>query len=342
MKRVLIVLAALACALSASAAEFVQVGTSTAQTFQQPLGATARALGGGMASAWDEPGSARWSPAAPPAASRGTEFGVAFEEPEPFWDRWSWALRADLGDVRVSLLWDDWSTDPVELRTAYDPVPAVTELSARQQIEAVSWRARTWAGGGGETALSLGAGLRHLHLETGAASSLDEADLGAVLTRTPADPEAPGLAGWSVGVAATNLLGSTFDVGTLSADLPGHRRLGGRIAWNALPRNDTGRPLLRVAVTADWERARLDGWYRDATTSVGVETLWAGFASFRYGGRSQPDNSVYAPGSFGFGLRGALLDDRLHLRADMAVVDMNEDLGYDTLEVYSLRVAWRP
>jgi len=335
-------------ALPAAAVEFEQVGAAVFQHFQQPHGAAARALGGGLAAGWDEPGFARWSPAAPPAPRIGSALGAAYEEPEisPHvdlgWSRWSAALRADLGDVSVSLLRDGWTSDPVLLRTAYDPEGTQDELKARQEIGAVSWRTKTWRGAGGETVLTLGAGFRHLHLDTGTPVGLDEVDLGAALTRRAADPQAPGLAGWSVGAAATHLRGEAFELGDLEAEVSGHRRLGARAVWKALPQRESGRPLLTVTTLADWERARRDGWDGGGSVGLGVETLWAGFAAFRYGWRDRPDDSLYASGSFGFGLRASLLDDRLHLRGDVAVVDLNEDLGYDTLEVYAVRVGWTP
>lgn len=291
---------------------------------------------------WSEPGFARWSPAAPPALRTGAELGAAHEEPEPFWDRWTWGARADVADVSVSLVRDAWTSDPIVIRTAYDPEVGEYVVKARQEIGAVSWRTKTWRGADGETVLTVGAGFRHLHLDTGTPVGLDEVDLGATLTRTAADPLAPGLAGWSVGAAATHLRGEAFELGDLEAEVPGHRRLGARAVWNALPQGGAGRPLLTVTTLADWERARRDGWDGDGSVGLGVETLWAGFASFRYGWRDRPDDSLDASGSFGFGLRASLLDDRLHLRGDVAVVDLNEDLGFDTLEVYSVRVGWTP
>ncbi|HRX51803.1 MAG TPA: hypothetical protein P5571_10600 [Candidatus Krumholzibacteria bacterium] len=334
----------LALAAPAAADTFEAVSPSHA-VFFSPVGATADAMGGGMAAAWDEPGSAYWGPARPGAPADGVELGWNHQADYADLHRTTLAMRADWRRATVSLLHDDWGPDRMEITTAFQPqgTGEFYDLDAVSTVLAVSVETRRWRGPQGDTALSLGAGFRsHRRLVAEFEDTWNDVDAGAVLAYRAHDPRAVGLRAWSVGVAATALGGDDMVLGVDTFPSQGHRRVGGRVEWAPSAEPANGRTLLLLTGTLDWQRVRQDGWLYDADWLVGAEVLWLEAVAFRYGWRDFDENRGLALGgtSFGFGLRHALLDGRLLLRADMTVIDLQDTFVQDTLELYALRAGW--
>ncbi len=320
---------------SAMAVQFENIGIYRTQTLQYSFGARAQSMGGAMASAWGSPGSVRWNPAAPVAAS-GFAMETSYEETRHDWEHWNHAVSADAGNVTIMLLVDDWRQEQ-QINVAPGFKSSTYIMNNRTGWIGASWRARTWQGNTDRKTLVLGGGTHRFRSTINADGfHVDDCDVGAVFSWERVPPGGFGLIQLDLGAARTNILNNRFDDDVREVAVPAAVRFGGRAVWQVTQE-------LQGTTTLDWERWRADGnWLEESVLTVGIEMLWMDLFAFRYGVGQQEDISPYSGRAFGAGFRYALVNDRLILRVDVATIDMNENLGFDTTEVWTIGAGWRP
>ena len=361
MTRLRTVWIAILISLSASlcsAEVFERVGPATLPYAAFSPGAVAQGMGGGMATAWDTPGGGYWNPARP---SGVPAFGGSFSYEEPLligsgdWKRRTHAVTGSVGGLTLSLFRDKWSMEEVTtVRTAYNPegISQTWEYGYESHLASLSWDALHREHSGSVSVLSVGAGFRriktHLNEFSGEA---DDFDLGVIYLRRFHREGSVGLQSWGLGVSKSNVRNELLNSDLMTWQAPGAWRAGVRAEWG-VAEGTRGTPLVSAITTLDWQRWRVSrDWLDDPSLAVGVEALLSGIIALRYGYGDMHGSTLYKNSSYGIGLRLALAEDQVVVRADVSLtqekpfegaVDSKSLMDNDSLETYSLRIEWRP
>ncbi len=311
-----------------------------------------------MATAWDTPEGGYWNPAYPLGAPA---FGGSFSYEEPLllglggWKRRTHGAIGSAGGFTLRLLRDKWSMDElIVVRTAYTPegLTQTWEYGYESHLASLSWDALQREQAGSTSVLSVGAGFRRTKTNINEYSGeANDFDLGLIYLQRFHREGLVGIQAWSLGMSKTHVRNELLAGEVFTWQAPGALRVGLRTEWNVV-KGTRETPLVSAITTMDWQRWRVSGgWLDEPSLAVGVEALLSGVFALRYGYGDMQGSSLYERSSFGAGLRLGLADDQVVVHADVSVtqaksfegaVDSKSLIDDDSMEIYSLRIEWRP
>lgn len=332
----------LACLLAAipvvvEAEQFARVGSYGGQFVRIPVDARGEAMG--LATTVNPTGALAfwWNPAPLPESDRVVAAYTIRDWPADI--HWQpLAVRASRGNLTFGAMWGRLRTDPMVVRTAYEPDGNGETFEASSELllfsiaaDLVPWLAQR------PTRWSWSVGTSARHVREGLAETREsawDADLGTTLARTAVAE--PTFALRFVGTAMVrNLFASDLVFDEIASPMPRyyHFGLGFDARFGGYWR---GEPQVLVTVAHTWRRYIEEEFWGVDSEHLGLEVVLGGVAAVRLGHRD-PDVLLAEGWSWGAGLQWRF--ERLHgLRTgvDYARTELPEHFGPGSYDHWTL------
>jgi len=302
---------------SVAAEQFARVVTIGGTFANMPVDARGEAMGLATTVNPTGPTAFWWNPAPLPESDRVM---VSYTDWPHIMDSLKWrpmAIRASSGNLTYGYLWGRLSSDPILIRTGYEPDGNGTYTEASSNLHQFSFAADLIPWLADESSAwqwTVGTNAR-LYYESLAEQSTSawDLDLGTSLAWRLTDGE-DGDIRLHGSAMVRNLTRGTFDTENTSSALPRYYHFGLSLEVGAGPIWHGSRALA-VTVSHAWRRDYDDIHYNYDSEHLGVEMVVGGIASLRTGHRSRgfyaDDGSSWGAGlqyrfDWGWGIRAAV------------------------------------
>lgn len=320
-----------------SAEQFAKIGLNAGIFSRMPVDARGEAMGLATTVNPTGPTAFWWNPAPLPESDRVM---VSYTDWPHQLDSLHWrplAIRASRANLTFGYLWGRLSTDPILIRTGYEPDGNGTYYEVSSNLHQFSFAADLipWLTDGSSAwQWSVGTNARLYHESLAEYStSVWDLDLGTSLAwrlmeNGGGDIRLHGSA------MVRNLIRGTYDSGNSSSTLPRyyHFGLSLEVGAGSIWR---GTRIVAVTVSHTWRRDYEDIMYNYDSEHLGLEMVFGGIASLRVGHRTR---GFYADDgdSWGTGLQYRF-DWWWGIRAavDYAQLDVETALGEDSMDYWT-------
>jgi len=319
------------------AEQFAKVGTFGGLFAKMPVDARGEAMGLATTVNPMGPTAFWWNPAPLPESDRVM---VSYTDWPLQYDSMKWrplAIRASRGNLTFGYLWGRLCSDPILVRTGYDPDGDGTYYETSSNLHQFSFAADLvpWLTDGASAwqwSVGTNARLYHESLAEQSASAWD-LDLGSSLAWRLMNNDAGDIR-LHGSAMVRNLTRGTFDYGEVSSTLPRyyHFGLSLELATGSIWR---GSRIMALTVSHAWHRDYEDLQYNYDSEHLGLEMVIGGIASFRAGQRTRgfyaDDGSSWGAGlqyrfDWWWGVRAAV---------DYAQLDLDTILGDDRMDYWT-------